>query len=247
MKELELNIDVDVAFLAGQTPPVKVFPTQNTSNMSYKEQVSLLETDYLKYYSYRGDLKYNEKMARTIKKDGKGKCSEEETCMYRVCRDKNRFFETRLKDDVLILGKILESMIDRTAQMEKKLENVLTESGEKKMPNWDELFNDGADETAKLNVNDVKKMPLNNPKEVKRVGGAKRKEQDVKTAEQKSKPKRRRMNQSLPPTMTHEQAQMLVAQMMLSRSFGQANRIQLPADYTDSVIQMSNVQQPKEE
>lgn len=240
MKELKLDINVDVAFLAGQTPPLRIFPTQNTSNLSYKEQVSLLESDYLKYYSYRGDLKYNENMARSIKKEGKGKCTEKETCMYRVCRDKNRFFETRLKDDVLILGKILESMIKRTSQMENRLQNSLIKSGEKKMPNWDEMFNEDVDDASKV---DAVKTPM---KAVKGVGAAKRKAQNAESTEEKSKPKRTKQNnQSTPPTMSHNQAQMMVAQMMLDRSFGKANRVPLPPGLLNSVAQKSNAMKPK--
>lgn len=234
LKELDLNIDADVAFLAGQNPPVKIFPTQNTSHLPYNEQVSVLEADYLKYYSYRGDLKYNEKMVRSIKNEGKGKCSEEDTCMYRVCRDKNRFIEARIKDDVLILGKVLESMIERTSEMEKHIEGVLVESGEKEMPNWDELFIDSADENTKIDINDVKNMPLCDSKATRSVRATKRK---GKSTEQKPQPKRKRSHiQNQQSKMTHNKAQMLVAQMILARSFGQPNRVQLPADFVKSVI-----------
>lgn len=243
-----MNIDVDVAFLAGQTPPIKVFPTQNTSTLSYKEQVSLLESDYLKYYSYRGDLKYNEKMARSIKKEGKGKCTEEETCMYRVCRDKHRFFETRIKDDALILGKVLEAMAERTSEMEKYLEKVLIESGEKKLPKWDEMFNSDVGDSSKINAKDDKKKPSNDLKANKSVGATKRKERDVKSVEQKSKAKRRRSNShSQPTTMTPEQARMIVAQMMLARGNGQPNRVHLPPKYIASVVKVSNEEKPTEE
>lgn len=241
---------MDVAFLAGQTPPIKILPTQNTSHLPYNEQVSMLEADYLKYYSYRGDLKYNEKMARSIKKEGKGKCTEEETCMYRVCRDKNRFFETRIKDDVLILGKILESMIERTSEMEGYFDRVLFESGEKEMPNWDDLFSDGIANTHKVIVDDAEKIASNNSKGTKSVGGAKRKKRDDKSVQQKSQPKRRKLHiHSKPPTLTHNQAQMLVAQMMLARrSIGQINRVQFPDDYIKEEDQKSSQENsPKNE
>lgn len=218
MKELELNIDVDVAYLAGQSPPIKVFPKENSTHLPYNEQMNMLESDYLKYYSYRGDLKYNEKMARSVSRKGKGKCAEEETCMYRVCRDKNRFYEARIKDDAVILGKILESMIERTSEMEKHLEKVLQDSGEKIMPNWDELFGYDGDSTD----SQVAKETLKGSKVAKKSPNADREQQQTPEP---------MMN------LTHDQAQMMVAQMMLARSFAQPNRMQWNAQYLNSIIQ----------
>lgn len=208
-----MNVDVDVAWLAAQTPPILIFPSPNTTHLPYDKQVEVLEMDYDKYYEYRGDLKYNENMKRSIKKKEPGKNSDA-GCLYRVCRDKNRFVENRIKDDVLILGKILESMIERTSEMEKHLENVLLQAGEKELPNWDELYEEVAHSTTP--------EPKPNDEAIvvpKRKSVTARKPRGKKVAE---------MNQNLiatpnqsnnqsPTVLTPEQAQILIAQMMSPR------------------------------
>lgn len=217
LKELDMNIDVDVAYLAGQNPPIKLFPKENSIQLPYIEQMEQLKSEYLKHYSYRGDLNYNEKMARSVGKSGKVKCGEEETCMYRVCRDKNRFYQARIKDDALILGKILESMIERTSEMEKYLENVLRDAGETTMPNWDELFEyNGAISNAQVGTDTAKYF---------KNDSSKRSSSNTSAAPQQQ-------NQ---PMMTHDRAQMLVAQMLLARSIAQPNRLQWKAQYLDSI------------
>lgn len=237
LKELDLNIDVDVAFLAGQTPPIKIFPTPNSSQLPYNEQLAMLESDYIKHYSYRGDLKYNEKMARSIgNKTGKSG-TDEETCMYRVCRDRNRFFETRIKDDVLILGKILESMIERTTEMEKHLEKVLLESGETSLPNWDEIFEEATASGSSSEKNYETKAPA---KSAKCAGNAKRqKERKINSVEQNSIGAMEQSHDYGQQMLTHEQAQMLVAQMMLARSLAHSNRIHVNPEYMNSTIRMT--------
>lgn len=224
LKELDLNVDVDVALLAAQTPPIKIFPASNTSHLPYNEQMATLESDYIRYYEYRGDLKYHEKMKRCNITKGIVK-SADASCLYRVCRDKKSFFETRIKDDVLILGKILESMIERTSEMEKHLENVLLESGEKELPNWDKLYEEIAHNTTPepKNDGDVQVMP----KITKRSATA-RKPRGKKIAEIKQNliaaPNQSNGDQSQ-PVSTHEQNQMRVAQMMLARSLAHGSRI----------------------
>lgn len=232
-----MNIDADVAFLAGQNPPIKVFPKENSSHLPYNVQMAMLETDYLKYYSYRGDLKYNEKMARSVGKKGKGKCGEDETCMYRVCRDKNRFYEARIKDDALILGKILESMIERTSEMEKYLEKVLHDAGEKTMPNWDELFEYGGGNTGSHAEKETKQCS----KDLNKSGplDSNRAPEQYEQPHQQHQQQLQQQQQTNQPMMTHDQAQMLVAQMMLARSFAQPNRLQWNAQYLNSIIQTS--------
>lgn len=216
LKELDMNIDVDVAYLAGQNPPIKVFPKENSTHLPYNEQMEQLKSEYLKHYSYRGDLNYNEKMARSVGKSGKVKCGEDETCMYRVCRDKNRFYQARIKDDALILCKILESMIERTSEMEKYLENVLRDAGETTMPNWDELFeDDGASSDAQVGTDTTKCFKKDSNK---------RSSPNTTAAPQQMQ--RQQQQQQNQPMMTHDQAQMLVAQMLLARSIAQPNRLQ---------------------
>lgn len=219
-----MNIDVDVAFLAGQSPPLKVFPTPNTSYLPYNDQLSMLESEYQKHYTYRGDLKYNEKMARSIGNKEKGKnTKDDETCMYRIFRDRNRFFETRIKDDVLILGKILESMIECSAQMEKHLEKVLLDAGETDLPNWDELFEEciASGSNSKQNLNN--KCSVKGTKTA--AGAKKQKERETNSIEGNSNTASDQTNEYGQQSMTHEQAQMLVAQMLLARSH--SNRIHL--------------------
>lgn len=227
LKELDLNVDVDVAFLAAQTPPIKIFPASNTTHLPYNEQMATLESDYIKYYEYRGDLKYHEKMKRSISAKGIVK-SADESCLYRVCRDKKSFFETRIKDDVLILGKILESMIERTSEMEKHLENVLLEAGEKELPNWDKLYEELAHNTTP------------EPKNSGEVDAAKTKTTKRSAAGRKPRGKKiAAPNQSNgdqnPPVSTHEQNQMLVAQMMLARSLAHGNRIHSNGEHSYAV------------
>lgn len=203
-----MNIDADVAFLAGQNPPIKVFPSVNSTHLPYNEQLAQLKSDYLKHYSYRGDLTYNEKMARSLGSENV-KRNKGDSSNYRVIRDKNRFFEARIKDDALILGQILESMIERTSEMEKYLENVLCDAGEKNMPNWDELFeydgvnSDGLDETngAKCSKKDSKNTSRSDLSAVS---------QQVQLQQQ-------------PTEQQHQTSSMLVAQMLLARSFAQSN------------------------
>lgn len=234
LKELNLNVDVDVALLAAQTPPIKIFPTPNTSHLPYNEQLTALEADYIKYYEYRGDLKYHEKMKRPITTKGTGK-SAEATCLYRVCRDKIRFFDTRIKDDVLILGKILESMIERTSEMEKHLENVLLEAGEKQLPNWDEFYEEIAHNDTPEPKKNVKVVPKSS-KATKKSAAAARKSKDKKIAEIKNliaAPKQ--SDDQNQPMLTHEQAQMLVAQMMFARSLAHGNRIHSNAEHSNAV------------
>lgn len=221
LKELDLNIDVDVALLAGQTPPIKLFPTSNTSHLPYNEQLSMLESEYQKHYTYRGDLKYNEKMARSIGNKGKGKnAKDDETCMYRIFRDRNRFFETRIKDDVLILGKVLESMIERTTEMEKHLEKVLIDAGETDLPNWDELFEEVIASGSNSKQNSEIKCPAKGSKTAKM-----QKEKGVNSIEQNSNAASNQASGYGQQAMTHEQAQMFVAQMILARSHSNSNRI----------------------
>lgn len=144
---MDLNIDVDVAYLASQSPPINIFPTPGTSDLPIPRQGILLEASYVKYYEFRDDLTYNEKMARSLKKMDPTKLTDDEqTTGYRVCRDKNRFFEVRCNDDGVILAHVLESTIDTVIDMEKHLEKVLHEAGETEMPDWDAIFNDEDDE-----------------------------------------------------------------------------------------------------
>lgn len=244
---MDLNIDADVAFLAGQTPPVKIFPTPNTSDLPYNEQMSLLESEYMKYYSYRGDLKYNENMARSIKKSKTTKVSgEDDTCGYRVCRDKNRFFENRIKDDVLILSKILDLMIVRTSEMEKHLERKLTDAGEKTMPNWDKLFredDDSDDENTESKDDDLEQPKEEQDvqmEEQKATGAAKRKRKTSKSTGKSSKSKFRKLNTPGPHIMTHSQAQGLVAHMILSRSLRHSKRLHFSSEYLSQIVQISD-------
>lgn len=228
LKELDLNVDVDVAFLAAQTPPIKIFPSSNTSHLPYDEQMAILETDYIKYYEYRGDMKYHEKMKRSISVSKATGRSADATISYRVCRDKKSFFEARIKDDVIILGKILESMIERTSEMEKHLENILREGGEKELPNWDKLYEDTAQNTTpKLKNDDKVKVVPKTSKNTKRSATT-QKPKVKKIAEIKQNliaaPNQLNGDQNQ-PTMTHEQNQMLVARMMLARSLAHSNRI----------------------
>lgn len=69
-----------------------------------------------------------------------GKSSKNKAMGCRISRDKCRFFETRIKDDAAILGKVLQSMIERTSQMESRMKKWLLEKGETNIPNWDEMF-----------------------------------------------------------------------------------------------------------
>lgn len=220
LKELDLNVDVDVAFLAAQTPPIKIFPTPNTSHLPYNTQLTALESEYIKYYEYRGDLTYNENMKRSITKTENGK-NAERTCLYRVCRDKNRFTDTRIKDDVLILGKILESMIERTSEMEKHLENVLLDAGEKELPNWDELYEEAAAHIAvvvsKKNY-EKKVVPKNTEGPKVSATARKLKSKRIVVKKQSLFVASNQMNAQNQPQLTQEQAQMLIAQMMLARS-----------------------------
>lgn len=151
MKQMELKIDVDVAYLASQSPPILIFPESTSLNESFQKKIETLEATYGNYFEYRDDLGYNEKMARSIKKTISKKETEKETeqdktCGFRICRDKNRYFETRVKDDATLLTKIFESAIKNSVRMEGYLENVLLSVGETEMPNWDDIFNEEDDE-----------------------------------------------------------------------------------------------------
>lgn len=158
---MDVNINVDIAYLSSQTPPINVFPTPNTSHLPYNEQIALLESDYTTYYEYRGDLKYCAKMARKIQKtkptkpkkrlsknaeeiENTEKEEEEKDELRllagRICRDKKNFFGTRIHDDNIILERILDAMIEENAAMEEYLENILIKNGELELPNWDEMF-----------------------------------------------------------------------------------------------------------
>lgn len=124
MLTLDLNLDVDVAFLCSQEPPIKLFPTPNTSKLPYAEQIELIEEEYRKYYVNDGDIPYSSKMARPIGDDEDTltpfQLLEKQSGAFasRVSRDKTHFFLNRIKDDALILGKIFESAIERLADME---------------------------------------------------------------------------------------------------------------------------------
>lgn len=232
LKEMDLNVDVDVAFLAAQTPPIKIFPTPNTSQLPYNKQLAALEADYLKYYSYRGDIKYNEHMKRAIVKKGDSK-SDDTNLSYRISRDKSRFFETRIKDDVLILREILKSMIERTSEMEKYLENVLLANGEKELPNWDELYEEAAHNAAIVDQhvtvsgenNEVEMEPTASKKRKASATTRKPKAKKIATIKPNFVAAPNQLNDSNQPMLTHEQAQKLVAQMMFQRSLAHANRI----------------------
>lgn len=238
LKELDLNVDVDVAYLAAQTPPIKIFPTPNTSDLPYNRQLAALEADYLKYYEYRGDMTYNENMKRSIVKTGPA-TSGDSTCLYRVCRDKTRFCETRIKDDVLILGKILASMIERTSEMEKHLEQVLLDNGEKELPNWDELYEEishNAGAAAVPGGSDEKKEA---PKKAngRKVPTAARKPRGKKIAAMKQNliaAAPHQLNDQNQPEMTQEQAQKFLAQMIIARSHSHGNRIHSNSDHSNA-------------
>lgn len=203
-----MNIDADVAFLAGQNPPIKVFPSVNSSHLPYNEQLAQLKSDYLKHYSYRGDLTYNEKMARSLGSENV-KRNKGDSSNYRVIRDKNRFFEARIKDDALILGQILESMIERTSEMEKYLENVLCDNGEKNMPNWDELFEyDGVNSDVLVETNGAKYSKKDSTNTSR---------SDLSAVSQQVQ------HQQQPTEQQQQTSSKLVAQMLLARSFAQSN------------------------
>lgn len=161
----------------------------------------MLETEYTKHYAYRGDLVYNENMARAVKKTKTTKTTAVKKDISndrvklgnRVSRDKKRFLENRTKDDVVILRKILSLMIVRTSEMEKHLEKVLAGSGVKIMPNWDELF--GEEDLGKSDIDSKKKQPgtkimmKKTPGEERTMGAPKRKRGNEHENEQKPKPK----------------------------------------------------------
>lgn len=214
MKELDLNVGVDVAFLAAQTPPIRVFPSPITSKLPYNDQVAALESDYIRYYSYRGDLKYNENMKRSFSKMENGKSGE--TCLYRVCRDKNRFFESRIKDDVRILAKILESMAERTAEMEKHLENVLLQNGEKELPNWTELYAELKKKSTDPKKSDAAEVVAE--KTSKKGSASARKSKDRRIAQNAIASTSQKNGQNQREVLTHDGAQKLVAKMMLNRT-----------------------------
>lgn len=232
-----MNVDVDVAFLAAQTPPIRIFPASNTTHLPYNEQMASLEADYIKYYEYRGDLKYHEKMKRLGLISAK---NADASCLYRVCRDKKSFFETRIKDDVLILGKIFKSMIERTSEMEKHLENVLLEAGEKELPNWDKLYEEISNNTTPKPKNNANVKVV--PKTTKR-SAARRKPRGKKIAEMKQNlvaaPNQLNGDQN-PPASTHEQNQMLVAQMMLARSLAHGSRIHSNGEHSYAANRSGN-------
>lgn len=224
LKELDLNVDVDVAFLAAQTPPIRIFPASNTAHLPYNEQMAFLESDYIKYYEYRGDLKYNEKMKRlgSISTNGIEK-SADASCLYRVCRDKKSFFETRIKDDVLILGKILESMVERTSEMEKHLENVLLEAGEKELPNWDKLYEELANNTT------------SEPKRIGEVNGVPKATKRPTTGRTSRGKKIAEMKQDLIAASNQQNGdhnQMRVARIILARSLSHGSRIHSNSEHS---------------
>lgn len=178
---MNLDIDIDMEFLAAQTPPVQLFPTPNTSHLPYNEQAALLETEYTAYYEYRGDIQYRENMARNIEQSKEIKPNkrprkytdetdvekdERRLIAGRISRDKKKFFTARIEDDNIILRQIFDAMLERTAEMELFLEGKLLENGHTELPVWNELLEDSneeeeeeEEESEPLNV-DVEAEPL---------------------------------------------------------------------------------------
>lgn len=142
---MKLNINADIAYLASQSPPIKVFPARGTAHLKYDQKSAALRAEYAKYYEFR-DLPYNENMKRALLKTTNKQETQEqiEKRLFgsRVCRDKTAFFDRRIGDDVVILTKILESMIETTAEMEKFIEKVFLDAGQTELPPWDEIYAD---------------------------------------------------------------------------------------------------------
>lgn len=66
--------------------------------------------------------------------------AEDKESPHVIARDNARFIEQRISEDVMILGKVLERMIIKTAKMEHFVERQLREAGVTEMPNWREMF-----------------------------------------------------------------------------------------------------------
>lgn len=149
-RKLDLNVGVDLEFLCTQTPPIRIFPTPKTQHLPYLKQLELLEDEYKSCFLNRGDVPYNDNMARMDNMAPEMDISldflnqEFRSFASRVCRDKMRFFLRRVSDDSLIVGKIFEGMVERLCAMEKFMNDILIEANEE-IEDWDDLWGDASD------------------------------------------------------------------------------------------------------
>lgn len=122
-QNFDLNDEVDLDSLISGLPALRIHPSPGYYDLTIQQQTQQLEDEYKEEYIKPDRVPYNKNMARQFPsaqahtlEELKKKRNQAEAS--RLSRDRNKYYRSRMEQDIEILTKVLEGHMKRLANIE---------------------------------------------------------------------------------------------------------------------------------